>query len=93
MSDAEKNQPRRRPQREDERLYIGISMMDTHERAAAMAAQYNLGRYIVEVRIPGGSGVQVHKTRGPGHYTVIRNAEALFRLAEQQHVYEVDSLL
>lgn len=36
-----------------------------------------LGGYVARLEIPDGSPIEIHKTLGPGHYTLIADPEAL----------------
>ena len=78
----------RRPRRPDpkvERLWDGISMYDTEERARQKAQQLPyLGRYLAKVEFPEGSGIRAERTLAtPGHHTVWGHpADLLARVAE-----------
>lgn len=65
----------RRPRRADpnvDRLWDGLSMYDTEERARQKAKQLPyLGDHLARVAIPGGPAFRVQRTlASPGHYTV-----------------------
>jgi hypothetical protein len=80
----------------DRRLYVGISVWKAVEdaeglvRAARQFGWTRLGHSVVTLRIRAGeSSVFVHKTRGPGHYTLIAPAELLLSCVVPGSCYDV----
>ena len=72
MSDEAKGAPMRPQQRQDIRLYRGISMLSSAAGARDRGRDYpQLGSWIAELDIPQAGYVEVHKTLGPEHYSVI----------------------
>lgn len=73
---APRDQQRRNPV-----LYMGISVYDTREQALVTANTFpRLGRYVAELVIPAEAGVEVHKTLGPGHHTLVGDPDVLLGL-------------
>ena len=61
----------------DPGMWAGLSMWDSHERAANMSRRWRhrgLGTYVARITIPDDAPTSVpaiaRPTRGPGHYTV-----------------------
>jgi hypothetical protein len=79
----------RRPQREDPRLYRGISTWDSVETAANRAREYHLGEFIAQLAISTEDAVVIAQTRGSGHYSVEAAPEVLLDLV--QAVFRVES--
>ena len=71
MSFAARGLRPRRPDPEVERLWDGLSMYDTEERARQKARQLPyLGTYLARVAIPT-AAIRIERTlASPGHYTV-----------------------
>ena len=59
-------------------LYDGISVYDTLGRARVTAQAFpRLGRYVAVLAIAPEAGIEVHKTLGPGHHTLIGDPDVL----------------
>jgi hypothetical protein len=62
-------------------LYTGISVYDTLARAWATAVAFpRLGQYVAEMEVPPDSGVEIHKTLGVGHHTLVGEPDVLLGL-------------
>src|SRR5436190_16414212 len=71
VSDEAKGKPPRRQQRENPILYRGISVRESAEELREVMARAGLSGMIVELVLPDNAPVEVHKTLGPGHYTLV----------------------
>lgn len=67
----------RPPERRDPRLYAGISVFESLAALEATRRVVPLVGAVVELRIPDGAPVAVHKTRGPGHWTLVGDPDVL----------------
>jgi hypothetical protein len=62
-------------------LYDGISVYDTLGRARVTAQAFpRLGRYVAALAIPSDAEIEIHKTLGPGHHTLIGDPDVLLGL-------------
>ena len=78
QSDEAKGLRPRQLQLADPRLYTGISMFSDLVQVHARRVQYPaFPPHTVEVMIPDGAPVEILKTLGRAHYTVIGTAEVL----------------
>jgi hypothetical protein len=65
-------------QRDDPRLYHGISVFDSlTELNIRRQRVRQIPPFTAELEIPDGAPVQIHKTLGTGHWTLIGDADAL----------------
>lgn len=76
-SDQAKHKPPRPAQLRDPRLYAGISVFEATTFIEAIRQRVPLPGVIVELVIPDGAPVAVHKTLSPGHWTVIGDPDHL----------------
>ncbi len=84
-SDAERGRQPRDEQLADPRLYRGVSVWNTRlqaepvARAARERGWTRIGRSVAALAIPSRwVGVEIHKTRGPGHLTLVATASVLY---------------
>jgi len=88
LSDEAKGREKRREQLTDERLYRGISMFSSAITARRIQRQVpQLGRWLAILDLPEVGYIEIHKTRGPDHYTVIG-----LPLILRQHVVAIERL-
>jgi hypothetical protein len=82
LSDAAKGRPPRPPQRQNPALYRGISVFDNLEdledrRERVLALGHHFPGLSVALDVPDGAPVQIHKTGGSGHYTLVGDPDVL----------------
>lgn len=61
----------------DPLLYVGISVFESVAAIEAVRQRTPLVGSIVELRIPDDAPIGVHKTRGPGHWTLVGDPDIL----------------
>jgi len=72
VSDEAKGKRKRGPQELDIRLYRGISMYSSRRTAHEMQERIPaLGAWLAELLLPSFRYVEVHKSLGPNHYSVV----------------------
>ncbi|HVA24552.1 MAG TPA: hypothetical protein VMW62_09175 [Chloroflexota bacterium] len=72
LSDEARGRTKRPEQHQDDRLYRGVSMYSSSQTARDIQRRYpRLGPWIASLDLPKAGYVEVHKTRGRDHYTVI----------------------
>jgi hypothetical protein len=76
-SDEAKGKPIRPVQRQQPVLYRGISLFDSVAELDARRERAPLPPLIVELAIPDGAPVEIHKTLGRGHWTVVGDPDLL----------------
>ena len=77
LSDEAKGKRPRPAQLQDPILYRGISVFDDLAELAARRRRVPLPPLTVELSIPDGAPVTIHKTLGPGHWTIVGNPATL----------------
>ena len=86
VSDEAKCAPPRPEQRRDMRLYRGISMLSSLTAARRRVRDFPvLGSWIAELRFPEVDYLELRKTLGPSHYTVIGLPRILASLVRRVH--------
>ena len=85
ISDEAKGAVWRPEQQADPRLYRGISMFSSRERASERAVRWpRLGAWLAELVLPKAGYIEVHKTLSdPTHYTVIGLPRILAQLVRR----------
>lgn len=79
QSNQEKGLPRRGPERDNPRLWSGVSVWNSPEPIRALAIRHGWRGYIARLEIPDDPAITIEQTFSPGHYTAWAPAAVLRR--------------